>query len=98
MNKKFEIAKYLLFRKADIKLQGEVKKINFELTIYSVIYWYIFKYGDALVTAIHCDAPINLVKLLLEKGADLASRHTHWVSFILMTFLKLNSSLTIFSC
>lgn len=36
------------------------------------------KYGNALVTAIHYDSPNELITLLLEKGASLASRHKEW--------------------
>jgi hypothetical protein len=39
------------------------------------------KFGDALVTAIHFNASAEIVKLLLDKGASLTSRHADWVCF-----------------
>ena len=80
-NKKIEIAKYLIFRKADLKLTGEVSLIQvFSQSLIIIIkIFLILKYGDALITAIHYDSPINFVTLLLEKGANLAARHSHWV-------------------
>jgi hypothetical protein len=52
--------------------------------LYKLIFF--LKFGDALVTSIHCDSPINLVKLLLEKGADLAAKHPYWVFLINLAF------------
>ena len=40
----------------------------------------LIKYGDALVTSIHYDSPVDLIQLLLDKGANLASRNKEWVS------------------
>ena len=45
----------------------------------------IGEFGDALVTAVHFDAPPELITLLLEKGANLSSRHNDWVIIILLS-------------
>lgn len=45
----------------------------------------IGEFGDALVTSVHFDAPPELITLLLEKGANLSSRHNDWVIIILLS-------------
>ncbi len=44
------------------------------------------KHGNALVTAIHFDASIDTVKLLMDKGASLTSRHIDWVPVLFLFF------------